>query len=195
VLRNHTDTVTITLPEKFLFAVNQELQDSGGVFMMYRLPVVVAQTEARSGAEKAGLQAGDRLLAVNNDSTPSYTEFVGALKAKADSTVTLTVLRDGNLINVLADIDGNGKLGIRLTEPEKVFKTISINYGLLASIPRGIEMGWDKMVTYVKSLKLVFTKEGAQSLGGFGAIGSIFPERGAGSISGTSPRLSLSSSP
>ena len=32
------------------------------------------------------------------------------------------------------------------------------------------------LVNYVKSLKLLFTKEGAQSLGGFGAIGSIFPE-------------------
>ena len=37
-------------------------------------------------------------------------------------------------------------------------------------------MGWDKLVSYVKQLKFVFTKQGAQSLGGFGAIGSIFPE-------------------
>jgi len=28
---------------------------------------------------------------------------------------------------------------------------------------------------YVKQFRLVFTKEGAQSLGGFGAIGSMFP--------------------
>jgi len=57
-----------------------------------------------------------------------------------------------------------------------LFKTTIIRYNILQSIRRGIEMGWDKMVNYVKQLKYVFTAEGAQSLGGFGAIGSIFPE-------------------
>lgn len=33
------------------------------------------------------------------------------------------------------------------------------------------------MATYVSSLKYIFTKEGAQSIGGFGAIGSMFPEK------------------
>ena len=32
------------------------------------------------------------------------------------------------------------------------------------------------MATYVGSLKHLFTAEGAQSLGGFGAIGDLFPE-------------------
>ena len=37
-------------------------------------------------------------------------------------------------------------------------------------------MGVDKLVSYVSQMKYVFTAEGAQSLGGFGALGSIFPE-------------------
>ena len=72
-------------------------------------------------------------------------------------------------------IDGNGKLGILLTEPTKIYHTTVKSYNILQSIPRGIEMGWNKMVTYVKQLKLIFTPQGAQSLGGFGTIGSIFP--------------------
>ena len=32
------------------------------------------------------------------------------------------------------------------------------------------------LYNYVRQFKLVFTKEGAQSLGGFGTMGSIFPE-------------------
>ena len=42
-------------------------------------------------------------------------------------------------------------------------------------MPRGVEMGTDKLTGYAKSMKMVFTKEGAESIGGFGAIGSIFP--------------------
>lgn len=33
------------------------------------------------------------------------------------------------------------------------------------------------MADYVSSLKYVFTKDGAKSVGGFGAIGSMFPEK------------------
>ena len=32
------------------------------------------------------------------------------------------------------------------------------------------------MTSYVSQLKYVFTKEGAESLGGFGAIGDMFPD-------------------
>ena len=35
--------------------------------------------------------------------------------------------------------------------------------------------GWKKLTTYVSSMKYIFTKEGAQSVGGFGAIGNMFP--------------------
>ncbi len=38
-------------------------------------------------------------------------------------------------------------------------------------------MGTQQLGMYVSSLKLVFTKEGAKSIGGFGAIGNMFPEK------------------
>ncbi|MBQ5776619.1 MAG: site-2 protease family protein, partial [Bacteroidaceae bacterium] len=41
-------------------------------------------------------------------------------------------------------------------------------------IPRGVEIGVSRLVNYVSDFKYVFTKEGAQSLGGFGSIGSLF---------------------
>ena len=33
------------------------------------------------------------------------------------------------------------------------------------------------LTNYVGSMKYLFTKEGSQSIGGFGAIGSMFPDR------------------
>ena len=39
-----------------------------------------------------------------------------------------------------------------------------------------IAVMFQKLADYVKSFKLVFTKEGASQLGGFGTIGSIFPK-------------------
>ena len=129
------------------------------------------------GAEKAGLKQGDRIVAVNNDTTPSYTELTPALLKYKGMTATITYLRDGKKLTTQAEIDGDGKLGIQLTDPTKIFKTTIKRYNILQSVPRGIEMGWNKMVTYFKSLKMVATPEGAKSLGGFGAIGSIFPDQ------------------
>lgn len=175
VLRNHKDTVTINLPKDFIFQANTDAE-AGQAFMAYRLPVVVSQTQPRMGGEKAGLQEGDRLMAVNGTSTPSYTEFTAALEQNKGKNVTLSYQRGGQTLTATdVPIDGAGKLGILLTEPTNIYHTTVKNYNILQSIPRGLEMGWNKMVTYVKQLKLIFTPQGAQSLGGFGTMGSIFP--------------------
>lgn len=69
-------------------------------------------------------------------------------------------------------------MGVGLeVDPSAFYKFEEKRYGLFESIPRGIEMGTDRLVTYAKSMKMVFTKEGASSIGGFGSIGSIFPEK------------------
>ena len=175
VLRNHKDTVTIALPKDFIFQANKDAE-AGQSFMAYRLPVVVSQTQPRMGGEKAGLQDGDRLLAVNGTPTPSYTEFTAELEKNKGKNVTLQYQRGGQTLTATdVPIDNDGKLGILLTEPTKIYHTTVKNYNILQSIPRGIDMGWTKLVTYVKQLKLIFTPQGAQSLGGFGTIGSIFP--------------------
>ena len=51
-----------------------------------------------------------------------------------------------------------------------------IDYSFFEAIPAGIKRGWNMLYNYVRQFKLVFTKEGAESLGGFGTMGSIFPD-------------------
>ena len=51
-----------------------------------------------------------------------------------------------------------------------------IDYSFAEAIPAGIGRGWDMLYNYVRQFKLVFTKQGAKELGGFGSMGSIFPE-------------------
>ncbi len=60
--------------------------------------------------------------------------------------------------------------------PVQLYEPTTFKYGLLESIPAGISYGWHKLAGYVSDMKYVFTSEGAKSLGGFGAIGSLFPE-------------------
>jgi regulator of sigma E protease len=56
------------------------------------------------------------------------------------------------------------------------YKISTKEYGFFESFPAGVRYGWDIMKGYVNDLKYVFTKKGAQSVGGFIAIGNIFPD-------------------
>lgn len=175
VLRNHKDTVTITLPKDFLEQIQKDAEDKES-FMDYRLPVVVAQVQPGTGAEKAGLQTSDKLISVNGVPTPEFTSFTEQLAKNKGKNITLQYLRDGKTFTVTdVPISDEGLIGILRAPGVEIFNTTVKHYNLLQSIPRGIELGWDKLVSYTKSLKLLFTPAGAKSLGGFGTIGSIFP--------------------
>ncbi len=175
VLRNHADTVTITLPDDFLFRVNNDVEN-GDSFMSYRLPVYIGQLSPGMGAEKAGLQAGDRVTAVAGVATPSFDELTAALDEVKGQDVIIEFERNGVVDSVTAAIDEDGKLGITLLSPEKVYKVTKREYSFLEAIPRGIVLGWTTLTNYVKQLKYIFTPQGAKSVGGFGTIGSIFPD-------------------
>ena len=60
--------------------------------------------------------------------------------------------------------------------PVQLYEPTTFKYGFFESIPAGIGYGWHKLCGYVSDMQYVFTSEGAKSLGGFGAIGSLFPE-------------------
>lgn len=175
VLRNQQDTVTISMPENFIFAANKDAED-GQLLMAYRLPVIVYDTQNGMGAIKAGLKRGDQIVGVNNVNTPSYDLFKAELDANKDKTIPVKYIRDGKEYTSDIEIDGSGKIGITLTPINDIYETKTIDYNLWQSIPRGVEMGVEKLTSYVSQMKYVFTSEGAKSLGGFGALGSIFPE-------------------
>lgn len=55
------------------------------------------------------------------------------------------------------------------------YEPTKVSYGFLESIPAGVKYGWNVLGGYVGDLKYLFSSDGAKSLGGFGAIGSLFP--------------------
>ncbi len=170
VLRNHTDTVTIAIPHNFLLQMAQEK-----TFMTYRWPAVCKSTMPAEPAEKAGMKPGDIMTAVNDTPTPTYSEFMAQLQKNAGKQTTITIKRNGKNLTLTATPTPAGKLGFQLCPPTEIYPVTTKNYSLLQSIPKGITDGTNKLVTYISSLKYLFTKEGAQSIGGFGAIGSLFP--------------------
>lgn len=171
VLRNHRDTVVITAGDRLI----KDLVEANERYMAMRVPVIVDDVVGGEGAVKAGLRSDDRILKVASDTTPSLSEFFPALKKQASKTVPMVILRDGKELTVPVEVNSDGKIGIQLRPGQKIYDVVEVQYNIFSAIPRGWHNGVDRLSTYVSSLGMIFTKEGAKSVGGFGALGSMFP--------------------
>ena len=144
-------------------------------------------------AASIGLAKGDRILSLNGKAVGSYNEFVDeigrvedqlmAVKTHQDSMklrhVTLTVAKAGTdrVDSLKTILTPDLKLGFAVPSLYTMYANniTHLSYGFLESFPAGVKYGWNVLAGYVSDMKYVFSVEGAKSLGGFGAIGSLFP--------------------
>jgi len=158
-------------------------------FVRPLMPAVVDSVVPGTPAAKIGMQKGDKILAINDAPIDSYNEFIDQLgrrqdllltsKTSADSlqarTVTIAFGNDARTDTTQVVLTPELKLGFVTKSLADIYPPKTIEYSFLESIPAGIKYGWNVLASYVDDMKYVFTAEGAKSLGGFGAIGSLFP--------------------
>lgn len=170
VLRDGRE-VSIEIPEDMM---QRLLRDKEG-FAYYRFPMIIAEVQQQSAID-AGLKKGDRITGVNGVSTPTATDVVNELNVNKLNNAQIDVVRNGNPFSTHVPIDSLGHIGILVnSNPASIYETVTINYNFFTSFPAGIKLGINTLKGYVNDMKYVFTKEGAKSVGGFGAIGSLFP--------------------
>ncbi|MBR6121825.1 MAG: RIP metalloprotease RseP [Prevotella sp.] len=152
------------------------------------LPMSIDSVASGSPAEKAGIVAGDKILSINGHEVANHNEFIdelGRLKdmmtaaVTADDslkvrTVQLVVAHSDRTDTVQAVLTPDVTMGFFNMSLQKYEKK-TVEYGFFESFPAGIKYGWHVLASYVDDMKYVFTADGAKSLGGFGAIGSLFP--------------------
>jgi regulator of sigma E protease len=141
-----------------------------------RHPFVVAEVTAGSPAEKAKLQAGDSIIGINGKSLFIFQDIANQLDVSRNKLIDIEYVRNGKIIQSKIKVDENAKLGVAYRPYFDFLSTKRIQYGFFAAIPAGINLGWETLTSYVKQMKLVFTKEGSKQMGGFGSIGKMFPK-------------------
>ena len=181
--------VTITMPEDMSLLTMVKEQP---VFTQPFIPADVDSVLAGTPAAKAGMQKGDKLLGIGGKPIDSWNEFddqmgrlqdvLAAAKTPADSlrarTTTVVFAHDGGKARpdtVQMTLNPDLTLGVGRTYLGTYYKPVTLEYGFLESFPAGAVYGVDVLRGYVDDMKYVFTADGAKSLGGFGAIGSLFP--------------------
>lgn len=167
------DTVTVYLKKDFA----QKVIGANEKFIcQYNMPFVIDSVITGSLAEKAGLRKGDSLIAANGQEIFSFFDFQKTFAEKKNSAIELVYMRNNQVDTTMVTPDKEGRIGVQAVNYINQFETKTVEYGFLSSIPNGIRKGFETLGDYVKQFKLVFTKEGATQLGGFGTIGSIFPK-------------------
>ena len=155
------------------------------------IPALVDSIVAGSIAQKIGLQKGDRIIAVNGKTIDSYNEFtnevgrsrdmLAAAQTHKDSikarTVQISFVRQAanDTLTAKPTLTEKMEFGFAVQPLIDYYKPTHVGYGFFESFPAGVKYGWDVLAGYVGDMKYVFSADGAKSLGGFGAIGSLFP--------------------
>ena len=181
--------VKVSLPEDMSMLT---MLKADPVFVRPFIPADVDSVMPDSPAMKAGMQKGDRLLAIGGQSIDSWNEFddrmgrmqdvlaaattpADSLKARTTTVVFAHKADPAKRDTVQMVLNPDLTLGVGRTYLGTYYKPVKLEYGFFESFPAGAVYGVNVLRGYVDDMKYVFTADGAKSLGGFGSIGSLFP--------------------
>lgn len=138
-----------------------------------RVPFIVDSVMSESAAA-AGLRHGDEVVACGDVESVDAATVTESLNEHRGDTVTLGVLRDGVRVSVDVPVNDEGKIGVRLANP---FTPRVREFTFWQAIPEGAKLAGETVADYWQQLKLMFSPRTKmyEELGGFIAIGNIFP--------------------
>jgi regulator of sigma E protease len=160
----------INIPEN----IGSEIFQSGQINSFTPLfSAIVDSVSNESPALYAGIQSGDRIISINNESIYDWSSFTKWIKNNSDDIIDVIVERGDSNYNISINPNDDGTIGV--WKKNTGIETINEKIGFVDSVKQGFNYGYWTLYEYVAQFSFIFTKKGAQQLGGFGTIGNIFP--------------------
>ena len=164
--------------------IDKFLNNPTKLILYPRIPTIVSGVEKGSNAEKGGLKKKDIITAINGVNYTYFDEFKKGLNNHIGNEIALTIERNGKEKNLNILVSEEGTLGfspaninIKQLEELGTYKLASDKFSFLASLPAGYNKAIKKLGGYIAQFKMILSPStGAyKGMGGFGAIGSMFP--------------------
>ncbi|WP_037318559.1 RIP metalloprotease RseP [Salegentibacter sp. Hel_I_6] len=170
VLRQSGEEEIIEVPEN----IGEQMWEQGVMLPFVPIQRAILDTVvAEQAAAKAGLKKGDSLISINNQEIGYWHTLGPVSEENKGKEIEIVFKRGDEIKSVMVTPDEDGKLGIA---PRRDFVVKNQKYNLAESIKEGFNYGYWTLHDYVAQFKYVFTQKGATQLGGFGAIGGMFPD-------------------
>lgn len=133
-------------------------------------PAVVRQMVPDAPAAKAGLQPGDRIIAINGEDIAHWFELVEAVSSRPGEEVTLTIQREDaeltqKLVTQRAEVDGQiyGRIGLFMPDPQNA----KLRYGPLRAIWEAVDYNWRMTAITFRSIgRMLTAKMSSENLSG-----------------------------
>ncbi|MDR0766538.1 MAG: RIP metalloprotease RseP [Odoribacteraceae bacterium] len=172
--------LSITLPPTFrkelLAASSKGFKRKNFLAPRYLYSGEIADVQEESPAWHAGLKPRDRLVALDGNTFTYADQGNAFIRSRANDTLRVTLLRDTDTLLMNVPVGSDGRLGIYWNLHDDL-EYSTRQYSFLAAIPAGCKTGVERINGYIKQFKLFKDPEALKSMGGFIAIGSIFPDR------------------
>ena len=169
VLHNTGEKQTIEMPQQIgtLMFENDVLRP----FTQRVAPILGVIGDQSFPAAAAGFKIDDTILEVNGTPIVFWHEFQNLVKENGQKENVFLISRDGAQLTLKATPNETGQIGLL-----PYGTSIRKEYTLAESITGGVGYGMDVLKDYITQFKYVFTQKGASQVGGFGAIGGLFPD-------------------
>ena len=164
------NTETLNIPED----IGQQIFKSGELFpLVPAIPAVIDSVIPNSPAARSGLLPKDKILTINNQPIHDWSDLGNTLDDQVNQSITLQINREGEILQLDATTSAESTLGVFPKRPQISVTNKSLSLG--ESIRDGFAFGYWTLYDYVSQFQYIFTKKGASQVGGFGAIGNLFP--------------------
>ena len=160
----------ISVPEDFGSQMF-ESEDLRPFFVLIPPAIII---QPGTPAEDAGLMNGDVVLKTNGIPINGYSFLVTHLKEQKYDTLQIELRRGADqIITKKIFPREDGTIGIRFDDKSVQYTHVDLTFS--ESIYDGFNYGFWTLHDYAAQFKYVFTKKGASQVGGFAAIGNLFP--------------------
>jgi len=174
------EIIDINLPVDFLGRMSSSEDGTG---FELRAPFIIQSVSDISLNKNYDLQQGDIITSINGKKIKYFDQSISILEENKNKTIEVELLRENATLSKTLNVDSNGKLGVAFgyTRKDLVdlgYMELSKNsYSFLQSLAVGSSTFISSMDFYLDQIEAIFNPNtGAyKGLGGFIAIGNIFP--------------------
>ncbi len=171
VRRKNGGLATIYIPDD----IGTQIFESGQMIPFVPVfPAMIDSVIPNSPASKIGLLSNDKILSLNGNKISSWSDFKNNM-TKDSKEIDLVIERNQSAISLSTVTREDGTLGVYPKTDFFSFELVKLSLG--ESIVEGFDYGYWTLRDYIAQFKYIFTTKGASQLGGFGAIGNMFPSQ------------------
>lgn len=160
---------SFSFPKGFL----ARLTDDDSELISPLLPFEIGDIAPNSPASDVGLQAGDKIIALEGQKVAYFRQLRPLLQGCKGETITLTVKRNDQIITLKPTVNIEGRLGFR---PKILLQASEQHYSLAEAIPLGSYRAFEVVFMQIKGFQKIISGDIPiqKSLGGPIAIARLF---------------------